>query len=77
MAQLEAKVAGLETRLAVAEASALDSENNSFKSGLLKERAEITLELIDLHTRYTANHPQIAAKQQALTEIDGELAKLR
>jgi uncharacterized protein involved in exopolysaccharide biosynthesis len=77
MAQLETKVAGLETRLAAAEASALESENNSLKSELLKERAEVTLELIDLHTRYTANHPQIAAKQKALTEIDGELARLQ
>ena len=77
MAQLETKVAGLETRLAAAEATALESENNSFKSELLKERAEVTLELIDLHTRYTANHPEIAAKQKSLKEIDGELAKLQ
>ena len=77
MAQLETKVANLETRLAAAEASALEAENSSLKSELLKKRAEVTLELIDLHTRYAANHPQIAAKQKLLTEIDGELARLQ
>lgn len=77
IAQLETKVASLETRLAAAEASAIESQNNSLRSELLKKRAQVTLELVDLHTRYTANNPQIAAKQKTLTEIDSELARLQ